>query len=138
MERGIQQITRRKRTHKSIIMKPIHTLIGFTEAQYEDIILDTMLQWADIYGDGSPKKTQILLANRHINNWFRVEMRKLLKMYRTYLEPYENVPGITTQERRTLFLDVIEKIFDIYPKALMTQQKFTEVKAIKQPYFINN
>ena len=104
-------------------MTPIHKIIGFTEHDYEMILFRTMLNWAHLYAKSCPQKAQFLLANRMINNWFRKELSKLLKQFRSDLKPFKNQPGITKVEMGRLFITTIAKIYDIYPKSLIEEYK---------------
>lgn len=119
-------------------MKPIHKIIGYTEKQYDQLVFSIMFNWADLYSKGSIKRMQILLANRQINNWFRLEFAKLIKQFRADLKPFENVPGITCKERCRLFTNTVTKMYEIYPKALMTEYKATEKTRINTKNFSNN
>jgi hypothetical protein len=107
-------------------MKPIHKIIGYTEGQYDTLVFSIMFNWADIYSKESTKRMQMLLANRIINNWFRIEFAKLLKQFRADVQPFENAPGITSKERCRLFVETVTKIYEIYPAALMTEYKAAE------------
>jgi hypothetical protein len=116
--------------------KPIHKLIGYTEDQYENLIFKMMLTWADLYSKGSLPKMQTLMANRQINNWFHVEFRKLIALFRTDLAGAESSYKTTSKDRCHLFVVTATKIYDIYPKALMTAVKVSEINTDKK--FSNN
>lgn len=106
-------------------MKPIHEILGYTEHDYDMVVFQNMLNWADLYCNRSPQRAQILLANRLINNWFRLEFAKLLEQFRADLVPFENKPGVTYKDYRGLFVRTVSKIYDIYPSALLTEVKDT-------------
>lgn len=119
-------------------MKKIHQIIGYTESQYDQLVFSIMFNWADLYSKESTKRMQMLLANRQINNWFRLEFAKLLKQFRDDLKPFDNRPGISCKERCQLFVNTVTKIYEIYPKALMTEYKTPEKTRINTKHFSNN
>ena len=106
--------------------KPIHKLIGYTEEEYNDLVLKIMLEWADLYGQGSFSKMQTLIANRQINNWFHAEFKNLLKIFRADLAAAERHYKTNTKDRRHLFVVTATKMYDVYPKVLMTAEKVSE------------
>jgi hypothetical protein len=115
---------------------PIHKLIGYTEEEYNDLVFKIMITWADLYGKSSFAKMQTLLANRQVNNWFHAEFRKLIALFRTDLAEAESSYKTTTKDRRRLFVVTATKIYDIYPKVLMTAVKVSEINTDKK--FSNN
>lgn len=117
--------------------KPIHKLVGYTQPELDKLIFETMLSWADLYSTGSVAKMQILLANRQINKWFLVELKKLTALFRADLEESELHYKTTMKDRRKLFVVTITKIYEIYPKALMTEVKVTE-NILESKKFSNN
>ncbi len=60
-------------------MKKTHEILGFTEHEYEMLILQLMLDWAGLYAKGCNRNTQMLLSSRKVTNWFRMELKNLLK-----------------------------------------------------------
>jgi hypothetical protein len=103
--------------------KPIHKIIGKTEHEYQMLLLQIMLDWSGLYAQGNDKKTQVLLSNRQINNWFRCEAAKLVREFRRVLIPFENERNITCKERCRLFVEIITKIYEIYPSSLLSEHK---------------
>lgn len=122
---------------KKKMKQPIHKLIGHTEESLDKVIFETMFNWAGLYCDNSSRRMQILLANRKINNWFHAELKRLIILFRTDLAESELRYKTTTKDRLTLFVTTITKVYDIYPKALITQIKATE-NIIIDKNFSNN
>jgi hypothetical protein len=118
--------------------KPIHKLIGYTEEEYNDLVLKIMLEWADLYGQGSFSKMQTLIANRQINNWFHAEFKNLLKIFRADLAAAERHYKTNTKDRRHLFVVTATKMYDVYPKVLMTAEKVSEKQVSNNRLFSKN
>ena len=116
---------------------PVHKLVGYTEDQLQKLIFETMFNWADLYSNNSFSRMQFLLANRQINNWFRVEFKKLIDLFRADLAASELLYKTNTKDRRKLFVTTISKVYDVYPRVLMTEVKASE-ENIKIKNFSNN
>ncbi|MEX6627543.1 hypothetical protein [Tenacibaculum salmonis] len=119
-------------------MKPIHKIIGYTPEQFDNLIFQVLFNWAELYSNGCFLTTQKLIVNKQINNWFRIEIRKLIIQYRIDVKPYLNKKGITSKERYLLFSKIISKVFDIYPSVLMHQFKIKEPNVIQKQNFNYN
>lgn len=117
------------------MQKPIYKLIGYTEEEYQDQVFSIMMMWADTYSQDSTSRMQILLANRQINTWFLAEFKKLVQQFKDELAVNELVYKTNTKDRRHQFLLTVDKIHDIYPKALITRQKAQPIETKK---FSNN
>jgi hypothetical protein len=96
-----------------------------------------MFNWADLYSDNSFARMQFLLANRQINNWFRAEFKKLIILFREDLAESELRYKTNMRNRRKLFVTTITKVYDIYPKVLMTEVKTSDI-IIENKKFSNN
>lgn len=117
--------------------KPIHKLVGYTEEELDKLTFEIMFNWADLYSDKSFSRMQFLLANRQINNWFRVELKKLITLFREDLAESELRYKTNMRDRRKLFVTTITKIYEIYPKVLMIEVKTSE-KIIGNKNFSSN
>lgn len=116
---------------------PIHTVIGYTEKQYENLTFELMFTWSELYSGGCFRKQQSLLANRQINQWFLKELTKLIKVFREDLEPFKNIKTVTCKERCHLYTTVVTRIYEIYPSALMTEVKSIRTKKTESNPYLN-
>ncbi len=52
-----------------------------------------------------------------------MELKNLLKEFKKEVEPFLNSSQINYQDRRSLFVRIVTRIHEIYPKALLTEIK---------------
>lgn len=104
-----------------------HEILGFSHSEFQDIYFEAFICWAKIYSSENTKMLQLLVINKSVAKWFEIEFNKKLKEFKTVIKPYLNEEKISQSDRRQMFVEVITKIYFIYPKALLIK-----VKPIKQ------
>lgn len=100
-----------------------HQLLGYTQQEYESLVFELFFTWSELYGKGSDSRTQFLLTNKPVSKWFVVEYKKLLKEFKKRLKPYLKEGEVSIVDRQKLWIDTTTRIYEIYPKILITEIK---------------
>jgi len=101
-------------------MTPILQILKYTPQQYERIVLETWLQYADIITH-SDKDLQKVLANAAYFNWFQQEHHRLELQFLQDVQPY--IGNIDTESLRDFYDDITCKVAANYSKYLLRKAR---------------
>lgn len=98
-------------------MVKMHKLLQSTEQEYELLVANLFVTWADIYASDKVMLQQ-MITNKQIASWFSQEYLKLVKEFKKSVLPYVNLDA---KSKRKLYINIVSKVYEIYPKALLKE-----------------
>lgn len=103
-------------------MKAIYKILGITQQQYEDIVLQLFIKWSQ---QQCVRCTdwQKLIANSSINKWFLSELQHLENNFKDEIKGYINATHIDRAEFQNIYISCTKPILKLYPKPLIEQAR---------------
>lgn len=115
-------------------MKTTAQKLNLSNEDYEFMIFNTFYQWCMKYS-ANTSELQEMITNQKLFKWFQVEWKKQEIEFEYLSKPFET---LTTSDYKNCFNRCIDKLFQVYPSALLQEIKgypmpkvFVPVAAIK-------
>ncbi len=99
-----------------------HQLLEITEFQYDEIVLNTFIDWCTLYVS-TAKAFQLALTSRALQNYFKYHYNDLETQFKTELKGFEN---LSKADKVCFYADMTGAILKNYPSALLPKLKAKE------------
>lgn len=106
-------------------MKPVHELLQYPLNEYKDMLLESLIHWANTHTN-SHKQLQQVILTKSIQNWFLKEYKKSENEWRAIIKQY---PNSSTTDKRKLYITIVSRVYTVYPNSLLKELK-NQIKGV--------